>query len=99
MTLPGNGNGNTWRNLSTIGLILSLAFIFLDKVVTPNVNSGELAKTVQAQATDIAILKDVVFTLRYLPAEFSGMKATLKGVETTVDRIEVNFIKHVEKSK
>jgi hypothetical protein len=92
-----NGNGHGWRNISTIGLIITLGFVFVDKIVMPNVNSGKLAETVQVQAQDIAVLKDVVFTLRYLPAEFAGMKSTLKGVETTVDRIEVNFNKHVDK--
>ena len=99
MTPDKIGNGNTWRTLSTIGFILSLGFIFVDKMVMPNVNSGELAKTVQAQGTDIAILKDILPSLRPLPTSVDGLKIMVDSIKRQLDRFEITLDDHVRKGK
>lgn len=88
MTPEKNGNSRGWRNFTTIGFALSLAFIFLDRVITPGVNSGKLADAVYAQGKQIAVLEDVIVSLRPLPVEVAALKESLAGVKKTLDRIE-----------
>lgn len=90
-------NGSAWKSLSTVGLILSLGFIFVDKMVMPNVNSGELAKTVQAHTTDIAILKDILPALRPLPTSVDGLKIMVDSIKRQMDRFEETLKDHVNK--
>lgn len=83
-----NGNNRAWRSLQTFLLIGTLVFLFMDKIVLPNVNSGKLADQVNAQAQKIAVLEDVIVSLRPLPIEVAALKESLAGVKKTLDRIE-----------
>jgi hypothetical protein len=86
-----NGNNRGWRTVQTVVLILSLGFLFIDKIVMPSVNSGKLADTVNAQGKQVAVLEDVIVSLRPLPVEVAALKESLAGVKKTLDRIEGNL--------
>jgi hypothetical protein len=90
MTAEKNTNNRAWRSLQTFLLIGTLVFLFLDKIVIPNVNSGKLADQVNAQAQKIAVLEDVIVSLRPLPVEVAAIKESLAGVKKILDRIEGN---------
>ena len=88
MIVAKNGNNRAWRSLQTFLLIGTLVFLFMDKIVLPNVNSGKLADQVNAQAQKIAVLEDVIVSLRPLPVEVAAIKESLAGVKKILDRIE-----------
>lgn len=83
-----NSNNRAWRSIQTLLLIGSLLFLFVDKIVMPSVNSGKLADTVNAQGKQVAVLEDVIVSLRPLPVEVAALKESLAGVKKTLDRIE-----------
>jgi hypothetical protein len=83
-----NINNRAWRSIQTLLLIGSLLFLFVDKIVMPSVNSGKLADTVNAQGKQVAVLEDVIVSLRPLPVEVAALKESLAGVKKTLDRIE-----------
>ena len=58
-----NGNGKLKERLYAAGLIASLLFISIDKVVVPTVNSGKLADAVNYQAQQIARLEERVIAV------------------------------------
>jgi len=84
----GSGNGKKREMLYAVGLLASLLFITVDKVVVPTVNSGKLADTVNAQAQQIARLEECVLNLRPLPTEVAGLKVSLDGLKNQLDRLE-----------
>ena len=88
MIVAKNGNGRLREKLYVLALVASLLFITIDKIVMPSVNSGKLADAVYAQGKQIAVLEDVVVSLRPLPTEVAGLKASMEGVKNTVDRLE-----------
>jgi len=92
-----NGNGRTWKSLQAFLLIGTLIFLFVDKIVLPNVDSGKLADKVNAQAQKIAVLEDVIVSLRPLPVEVAAIKESLAGVKKILDRIEGNVEGRKEK--
>ncbi|OGD20339.1 MAG: hypothetical protein A2Y70_02045 [Candidatus Aminicenantes bacterium RBG_13_64_14] len=94
-----NGNGRVWKSLQTVALIVTLAFILVDKLVMPNVNSGKLADAVASQDRKIAVLEECVLSLRPLPAEVYGIKASMDGVRSAVDRMERKIDSHIERGK
>ena len=85
MIVAKNGNNRGWRTVQTVLLILSLGFLFMDKIVMPQVNSGKLADTVYVQGKQIAVLEDLAVSLRSLPTDVAGLKARMDGVKETVD--------------
>ena len=91
MIATKNSNNRTWRSLQTFLLIGTLVFLFMDKIVRPNVNIGKLADQVNDQAQKIAVLEDVIVSLRPLPVEVASLKESLAGVKKTLDRIEGNL--------
>ena len=46
----------------------------------------------------IARLEECIITLRPLPTEVYGLKATMDGVKTTVDKIDRKIDDHIAKS-
>lgn len=90
MIVAKNGNNRGWRSVQTMLLIVTLAFLFVDKIVLPAVGSGKLADQVNAQAQKIAVLEDVIVSLRPLPVEVAAIKESLAGVKKILDRIEGN---------
>lgn len=97
MIVAKNGNNRTWKSLQTFLLIGTLVFLFMDKIVLPNVNSGKLADRVNAQAQDIAVLKELVIALRPLPAEVYGLKASMDGMVKSLSRVEQKLDSHIER--
>jgi len=88
MIVAKNGNNRVKEKLYVLALVASLVFIAVDKVVMPSVNSGKLADQVNAQAQKIAVLEDVIVSLRPLPVDVAALKESLAGVKKTLDRIE-----------
>ena len=78
------------KSFQTMLLIGTLGFLFVDKIVLPAVGSGKLADQVNAQAQKIAVLEDVIVSLRPLPVEVAAIKESLAGVKKILDRIEGN---------
>lgn len=91
MTAEKNSNNRGWRSIQAVLLILTLGFLFVDKIVLPAVGSGKLAEQVNVQGKQIAVLEDVIVSLRPLPVEVAALKESLAGVKKTLDRIEGNL--------
>jgi len=85
MIVAKNGNNRVWRSLQTFLLIGTLVFLFMDKIVLPNVNSGKLADQVNAQGKQIAVLEDLAVSLRSLPTDVAGLKVRVDSIKETVD--------------
>ena len=81
-------NGRIWKGVQTALLIGSLGFLAIDKLVMPNVNSGELAEKVQAQREQIARIEECIITLKHLPEAVSGLRVSMDNVKAAVARIE-----------
>lgn len=88
-----NGNNRMKERLYVLALMASLLFIAVDKVILPTVNSGKLADAVYAQGKQIAVLEELVISLRPLPTEVAGLKATMDSVKASIVRIELNINK------
>ncbi|MBE3118396.1 MAG: hypothetical protein IMZ50_06540 [Candidatus Atribacteria bacterium] len=97
MAPPGNGNGHGWKSLQTIALIGMLLFLIVEKIIIPSVNSGKLADAVQTQDTKIAVLEEVITTLRPLPNDVAGLKIMVDSVKRVMDRIETKLDNHIDK--
>jgi len=91
-----NGNGRVWKGVQTALLIGSLAFLAIDKLVIPSVNSGKLADKIQAQAEQIARIEECIITLRPLPREVSALTGSVESVKSTVDRVEKQLNRHMD---
>lgn len=63
-----NGNNRTWKSLQTVLLIVTLGFVFVDKILMPNVNSGKLADEIKAQAVAIGKLETLPDQVREIRA-------------------------------
>jgi len=77
-----NGNGKK-LNLQTVLLLATLAFLLIDKIVIPNVNSGELARQLHAQDLRITTLEECILQLRPLPVQVAEIRALLTSHMTT----------------
>lgn len=76
-----SGNGKNWLTKGLIQVILVLVALAYVAVKEMSPGSG-------AQNERIARLEECIITLRPLPNEVAGMKATLDGVKSRVDSIE-----------
>jgi len=88
MIVAKNGNNRAKERLYFLALVASLLFITVDKIILPSVSSGKLGDAVYAQGKQIAVLEDVIVSLRPLPVEVAALKESLAGVKKTLDRIE-----------
>jgi hypothetical protein len=74
-------NGKNWLTKGLLQVILILAAIAYIAVKEMSPGSG-------TQNERIARLEECIMTLRPLPTEVAGIRATLDGVKTRVDSIE-----------
>jgi len=83
-------NGRNWLAKGLLQVILILAAIAYIAVKEMSPGSG-------AQNERIARLEECIITLRPLPMDVAGMRATLDGVKTKVDSIEKKLDNHIDK--
>jgi len=90
--IPKVPNGKNWLARSLVQVILILAVVVY---VAVKENQGQSTNTYENER--IARLEECIITLRPLPNEVAGMKATLDGVRSKVDNIEKKLDSHIEK--
>jgi hypothetical protein len=80
-----NGKGGVSKGIVYALVVLSLvAYIAVQNLTDGNKSDKEATQILERMAR----LEECVITLRPLPAEVAGMKATLDGVQSHVDNIE-----------
>jgi hypothetical protein len=95
-----NGNGKSWLTKSLVQIIMILAlsgYIVIEKVFKPGAGNDSQNIIIDINSQRIARLEECIITLRPLPTEVAGLKATLDGVKTKVDSIERKLDTHIDK--
>jgi hypothetical protein len=90
--IPKVPNGKNWLARSLVQVILILAVVVY---VAVKENQGQSTNTRENER--IARLEECIITLRPLPSEVAGMKVSIEGVKSTVDKIEKKLDSHIDK--
>jgi hypothetical protein len=88
-------NGKNWLAKGLLQALLIVALIAY--IGIKELSSG--GKGSSDSNERIARIEECIITLRPLPSEVAGMKATLDGVKSAVDKMEKKLDSHIDKGK
>lgn len=91
-----NGKNGIGKGVVYALIVISLvAYIAVQKIGGDNQGNKEAGQILERMAR----LEECVITLRPLPQEVAGMKATMDGVKSTVDKIEKKLDTHISQER
>lgn len=93
-------NGRNWLTKGLLQVLIILALVIYIGVKEISSGDGKAGKEASTAVNErIARIEECIISLRPLPAEVAGMKATLDGVKSKVDNIDRKLESHIERTK